>query len=197
MLLPSTEVVGQPLVEAALRAVAALSGPLALAYAACWAALSVHELGHAAAARALGVRVWSVQLGVGPALLAGRLGGARVRVGAFPLAGAVALVDADAAGIGYRDLAAGRWRFEWVPGAWRAPVISAAGGVANFLAAALALGLWPAAGPAGPLALCVAAANLAACLNLVPCFSSDGAKLLAHLSAFQRARAAEPGAAAS
>jgi len=42
--------------------------------------------------------------------------------------GAVHLLDEDACAIGYRDIVAGRWRFEWGPRAWRAPIISAAGG---------------------------------------------------------------------
>jgi membrane-associated protease RseP (regulator of RpoE activity) len=169
-----------------------VSGPLLMAYLACWVALYAHEIGHAAAARVLGVRIWGIQLGAGPTLFEGSIGGCRLRVGLFPVVGSVALLDADATAIGYRDLKRGGWRFEWVPGAWRAPLISAAGAVANLAAALLVVAYWSAAGappvgtPLGNLALYIFAANVSGYFNLLPCFSSDGVHLLAHMAAARR-----------
>ena len=174
---------------------------LLLFYAASWVALYAHELGHAAAAHALGVRVWGIRLGTGPALYDGALGGCRLRLGLLPLIGGVALDDRDAGAIGYRDIRAGSWRFEWVRGAWRAPVISAAGGACNLLGVLLAVSYWTLAGEppigtvGGDLSLFIGAANLSGYFNLVPYFSSDGAHLLAHVAAArrgQRASAAFP-----
>src|SRR4051812_31249443 len=165
---------------------------LALAWAASWVALLVHELSHATAARALGVRLWGVQLGIGPTLLQGTVGGCRVRIALLPLMGSVALLDADAVAIGYRDIRPGSWRFEWVPGAWRAPIISAAGAAGNLAAAFLMMVCWTWAGRPGFESLlgefCVAAfaTNVSGYLNLVPCFSSDGKHLLHHLVAVRR-----------
>jgi hypothetical protein len=172
---------------------------LLLFYAASWVALYAHELGHAAAAHALGVRVWGIRLGTGPALFNGAVAGCRLRLGLFPLVGGVALDDRDASAIGYRDIEAGSWRFEWVHGAWRAPVISAAGGACNLLGILLAISYWTLAGQpplgtvGGDLSLFVGAANLSGYFNLVPCFSSDGTHLLAHVAA---ARRGQRGAAA-
>jgi hypothetical protein len=169
---------------------------LLLFYAASWIALYLHELGHAAAARVLGVRVWGIRLGMGPSLFDGAVGGCRLRLGLLPLVGGVALDDRDASAIGYRDIRAGSWRFEWVKGAWRAPVISAAGGACNLLGVLLAASYWTLAGKppigtvGGDLAFFVAAANLSGYFNLVPCFSSDGAHLLAHVTAARRAQLA-------
>jgi membrane-associated protease RseP (regulator of RpoE activity) len=169
---------------------------LLLFYAASWVALYLHELGHAAAAHALGVRVWGIRLGMGPSLFDGSIAGCRLRLGLLPLVGGVALDDRDAAAIGYRDIHAGSWRFEWVQGAWRAPVISAAGGACNLLGVLLAASYWTLAGKppigtiGGDLAFFVAAANLSGYFNLVPCFSSDGAHLLAHVAAARRGQRA-------
>jgi hypothetical protein len=169
---------------------------LLLFYAASWIALYVHELGHAAAAHALGVRVWGIRLGLGPAVFDGAIGGCRLRLGLLPVFGGVALDDRDASAIGYRDIRAGSWRFEWVRGAWRAPIISAAGGACNLLGVLLAAAYWSLAGKppigtlGGDLAFFVAAANLSGYFNLVPCFSSDGAHLLAHVAAARRAQLA-------
>ena len=104
--------------------------PLVLGYVATWIALYAHEIGHATAARLLGVRIWEIRLGVGPTLFAGSLAGCRLHIGLFPLVGSVILLDDDASAIGYRDIQPGPWRFEWGRDAWRAPVISAAGGIA-------------------------------------------------------------------
>jgi hypothetical protein len=154
-----------------------------------WMALLLHELGHALAASVLGVRVWGVRLGIGPAVWQGRVGGCRVHLALFPFLGAVQLVDEDACAIGYRDITARTWRFEWVPGAWRAPIISAAGGMCNLAGLTLLLAWWECLGhPAlgtlpGDLLLFAVASNFAGYLNLLPCFRSDGIHLLAHIRA--------------
>jgi membrane-associated protease RseP (regulator of RpoE activity) len=173
-------------------------GTIALTWVASWVALCIHELSHAGAARLLGVRIWGVRLGVGPALFEGIVAGCRLRVGVLPLMGSVALLDADALAIGYRDIRAGSWRFEWVPGAWRAPIISAAGGVGNLLCAFLVAGYWgqsgqPAFGtPIGDLCLFIFITNISGYLNLLPCFSSDGKHLLHHVTAARRRLAPRP-----
>jgi len=173
-----------------------LAEALLLFYTASWIALYLHELGHAAAARALGVGVWGIRLGIGPSLFDGSIGGCRLRLGLLPLLGGVALADADASAIGYRDIRGGSWRFEWVRGAWRAPVISAAGGACNLLGVLLAAAYWTLAGKppigtlGGDLGFFVAAANLSGYFNLVPCFSSDGTHLLAHVAAARRSSSA-------
>jgi hypothetical protein len=166
---------------------------LALGVGMCWVAMVIHELGHALAALALGVRIWGINLGIGPTLWQRTIGGCRVRIGLIPLVGSVQLLDADALAIGYRDIRHGFWRFEWVPGSWRAPIISAAGGVANLLAT-LVFAVWcldPSAadGILRLTALSGVIANFSGYLNLLPCFSSDGRHLLAHLRAARMASA--------
>jgi peptidase M50-like protein len=165
-----------------------------------WIALLFHELGHGFAALALGVRIWGVRLGAGPVLWRGMVGECRVHLAVLPFFGAVQLLDEDACAIGYRDIAAGRWRFEWGPDAWRAPIISAAGGLSN-LVGVLLLGAWwnwigqPALGTCmGDLLLFAMGSNFAGYLNLLPCFRSDGIHLLAHIRAAARFRQ-EPAAA--
>ena len=169
--------------------VAILGRSLLLGLAGSWIALLFHELGHAVAAILLGVRIWGIRLGLGPTLRSGRVGECRFHLAALPFLGAVQLLDEDACAIGYRDIIAGCWRFEWVPGAWRAPIISAAGGLSN-LFGLLLIGTWwasvgrPALGtPLGDLLLFSIASNLAGYLNLLPCFRSDGIHLLAHIRA--------------
>jgi hypothetical protein len=154
-----------------------------------WMALLFHELGHAFAAILVGVRIWGVRLGVGPTIWRGRIGDCRVHLAILPFLGAVQLLDEDANSIGYRDILAGRWRFEWGPQAWRAPIISAAGGLGNLVGLML-LVLWydvlgrPALGTAaGDLILVGMVSHLAGYLNLLPCFRSDGIHLLAHIRA--------------
>src|SRR4051794_41175201 len=83
--------------------------------AASWIALIFHELGHALAAWVVRVRMWGIRLGAGPTIWQGRVGACRVHVAALPFIGAVHLLDEDASAIGYRDIARGRWRFEWGP----------------------------------------------------------------------------------
>ena len=168
---------------------AAFTEPALVALLGSWIALLFHELGHALAAILLGVRIWGIRLGVGPTVWRGRIGDCRVNLALFPLLGAVHLLDEDACAIGYRDIIAGRWRFEWGPEAWRAPIISAAGGLSNLLGLLL-LPLWwevlgqPSLGStAGDVLLFAMAANFGGYLNLLPCFRSDGIHLLAHIRA--------------
>lgn len=160
---------------------------------ATWVALLLHELGHAATARALGVRIWSVTLGGGPSLWSGAVGGCRVRIGLLPLKGEVRLEDGDAFRLGYQDLAGAPSRFEWVTGhSWRAALISAAGGLTNFAAAALILVQWNVARPAHSatdvLVLCVLLANALMVLNLMPIRGLDGWRLALHAAAWRRYR---------
>ena len=172
-----------------------LAEALLVAAFASWAALLFHELGHALAAWLLGVRIWGVRIGTGPTLWRGRLGETRVHLALLPLLGSVQLLDSDASAIGYRDIGCGSWRFEWGPGAWRAPVISAAGGLSNLIGLLLGAALWHLLGQpgmgslAGELLLFSMASNFAGYLNLIPCFRSDGTHLLAHVRA-ARLRAA-------
>jgi len=168
---------------------AAFSQPILVALAGSWIALLFHELGHAAAALLVGVRMWGIRLGVGPTVWRGRIGNCRVHVALFPLLGAVHLLDEDASAIGYRDIAAGSWRFEWGPDAWRASVISAAGGLSNLMGLLLLAVGWEMLGhpslrtTLGQVLLFGMVANIGGYLNLLPCFRSDGIHLLAHIRA--------------
>lgn len=174
---------------ALLSPVAVLAEALVLAMAASWAALVLHELGHAMAARLVHVRLWGIRLGMGPTIWHGSVRGVQVHLALFPILGAVHLLDEDASTIGYRDITRGRWRFVWGPEAWRAPVISAGGGLSNLVALMILIFCWEAAGQPGPgtftgeLLLITMGANLAGYLNLLPCFRSDGNHLLAHVRA--------------
>lgn len=174
---------------------------LVIVVAGSWMALLFHELGHAFAALALGVRIWGLRLGAGPTLWRGTVGACRVHLALLPFLGAVHLLDEDACAIGYRDIVAGRWRFEWGPQAWRAPIISAAGGLSN-LVGVLLLGAWwnwvgtpPLGTLLGDLLVFAMASNFAGYLNLLPGFRSDGSHLLAHIRAATRFRR-EPAPAA-
>lgn len=163
--------------------------PVIIGLAGSWIALLFHELGHALAAWGLGVRIWGIRLGAGPTIWRGRLGETRLHLALLPFLGAVQLLDEDARAIGYRDVAADRWRFEWGPEAWRAPIISAAGGLSNLIGLLLLVLGWDLAGQpafgtfAGDLLLFGMISNFTGYLNLVPCFRSDGVHLLAHLRA--------------
>ena len=171
------------------HALAAALQALLSGFVASWVALLFHEAGHALAAWLVGVRIWGVRLGMGPTLWQGTIGDARVHLALFPLLGSVVLLDEDASTIGYRDIARGRWRFVWGPEAWRAPIISAAGGLSNLAGLLIVALCWNAAGgptlgsPSGDLYLFTMVANLAGYLNLLPCFRSDGIHLLAHIRA--------------
>lgn len=177
------------LMPASAALVAKLSHALLIGFAGSWMALLFHEVGHALAAMMVGVRIWGVRLGVGPTLWEGFLGSSRIHLALFPLLGSVQLLDEDANTIGYRDIFAGRWRFEWGPEAWRAPIISAAGGLGNLLGLMLLIVWWDALGRpmmgtvTGDLMLVGMASNMAGYLNLLPCFRSDGIHLLAHIRA--------------
>src|SRR3954468_24479414 len=118
-----------------------LTHALVVGLGAAWIALLFHELGHALAAVLVGVRIWGIRLGIGPTIWRGHIGSCRVNLAVFPFLGAVQLLDEDANAIGYRDIFAGRWRFEWGPEAWRAPIISAAGGLSNLVGVVL-LAVW-------------------------------------------------------
>jgi peptidase M50-like protein len=166
-----------------------LAQPVLMGLAGSWIALLFHELGHTVAALLVGVRIWGIRLGVGPTVWRGTIGDCRVNLALFPFLGAVHLLDEDACAIGYRDIIAGSWRFEWGPKAWRAPIISAAGGLSNLIAV-LILVLWwdlmgqPALGTVmGDLVMFGIACNFAGYLNLLPYFRSDGIHLLAHIRA--------------
>ena len=154
-----------------------------------WLALLFHELGHALAAVLVGVRIWGIRLGIGPTIWRGRIGGCRLHLAVFPFLGSVQLVDEDANAIGYRDIFAGRWRFEWGPRAWRAPIISAAGGLGNLAGLVLLVMWWDVLGQpslgttTGSLMIVGLVSNLGGYLNLLPCFQSDGIHLLAHIRA--------------
>jgi hypothetical protein len=166
-----------------------LTHALVVGLGAAWIALLFHELGHALAAVLVGVRIWGIRLGIGPTIWRGHIGSCRVNLAVFPFLGAVQLLDEDANAIGYRDIFAGRWRFEWGPEAWRAPIISAAGGLSNLVGVVLLAVWWDLLGQpglgttSGDLMLVGMASNVAGYLNLLPCFRSDGIHLLAHIRA--------------
>ncbi len=161
-----------------------------LVFLAAWTALLFHELAHALTAHFLGVRVWSLIVGVGPLLWGGMVGGCRVRVGLLPLHGEVRLYDEDAERLGYRGLQAPVWRFEWHAGSWRAPLISASGAVANLLAAMTVLAYWlwmPRLTPSVyALSLCMMVVNFVMYLNLMPIRGLDGWRLAVQVAAWRR-----------
>src|SRR5262245_17805499 len=57
-----------------------LARTLAVVVGGSWIALLFHELGHAFAATALGVRIWGIRLGAGPTLWRGRVGECRLHL---------------------------------------------------------------------------------------------------------------------
>ena len=166
-----------------------IASSILAAMVASWVALLFHELAHSAAADVVGVRLWGMRLGIGPTIWRGNFNGREIHIGALPFIGAVQLLDEDAGAIGYRDIVSGRWRFEWGPEAWRAPIISAAGGLSNLLGMILFLTTWELGGQphlgsfTGDLLLFGIIANLSGYLNLFPLSKSDGEHLLAHLYA--------------
>jgi membrane-associated protease RseP (regulator of RpoE activity) len=163
-----------------------------LVFVAAWIALALHELAHALAARVLGIRVWGITLGRGPVLWEGMVGGCQVRVALLPLHGEVRLHDGDAALLGYRNLEASAWGFVWLAGSsWRAPIISAAGSVANLLGAKAVLLYWIAMPRLLPplllLSVCILLVNLLMFLNLAPIRGLDGWRLAVQTAAWRRA----------
>jgi membrane-associated protease RseP (regulator of RpoE activity) len=162
-----------------------------LVFIAAWIALLLHELAHGLVGHALGVRVWSVTLGLGPVLWQGSLRGCAFRLALFPLHGEVRFRDEDAHLLGYRNVGRPDWSFEWNPGSWRAPVISAAGGLANFLAAAAVLAYWAwmprLSPPSFALFTMSLVVNIMMFLNLMPIRGLDGWRLVVHAAALRRA----------
>lgn len=159
-----------------------------LAFSAAWVALLVHELGHAIGASATGVRLWGIHLGTGPVVYEGPIGALHCRIAWLPFGGTILLLDEDAHEIGYRDVYQRCWRFTWVPGAWRAPLISAAGPVTSLAVAAIftsAYVLLSPVGHPGDLLRWSALANLGGWLNLLPVGPSDGLHVLRQLAALR------------
>ncbi len=159
-----------------------------LAFGAAWVALVVHELGHAVAASATGVRLWGIRLGTGPVIYEGPLGSLHCRIAWLPFGGTIQLLDADAHLIGYRDVQKPYWRFTWVPGAWRAPLISLAGPLTSLAVAAIFTAAYAILSPTGHAEAMLrwsALANLGGWLNLLPAGPSDGLKLLRHVAALR------------
>jgi membrane-associated protease RseP (regulator of RpoE activity) len=175
------------------QSVAGLPQPIqvvVLVFLGAWVALFVHELAHAAVARALGLRVWSMRLGWRPTIWRANLGGCRLQVGLLPLHGEVRLHDLDAEALGYRAYDTPNWRFEWGRGSWRAPAITIAGSFANLLVAAGILGYWlwmPKLSP-HPFAItsAVFVVNLLMYFNLAPIPGLDGGRLVVHAAAWRR-----------
>lgn len=104
------------------------------------------------------------------------------------------LRDEDAQQLGYRNVGREDWSFEWRHGSWRAPLISAAGGLANFFAAAAVVAYWTWMPRLSPpsfalFAMCLVV-NLTMVLNLMPIRGLDGGRLVVHTAALRRALAA-------
>ena len=159
-----------------------------LAFGAAWVALLVHELGHAIGASATGVRLWGIRLGTGPVVYEGSIGALQCRIAWLPFGGTILLLDEDAHEIGYRDVYQRCWRFTWVPGAWRAPLISAAGPLTSLVVAAVfaaAYAILAPTGHPGAILRWSVLANLGGWLNLLPVGPSDGLHVLRHLAAFR------------
>ncbi|HEX6105029.1 MAG TPA: M50 family metallopeptidase [Gemmatimonadales bacterium] len=161
-----------------------------LVFIAAWVALLLHEGAHGLVARALGVRPWSITLGAGPVLYRGTIGGCAFRLAALPLHGEVRFRDEDARRIGYRNVGREDWTFEWNAASWRAPLISAAGGVANLLAAGGVVAYWAWMPRLTPpsfalFAMCLVV-NLMMFLNLAPIRGLDGGRLVVHAAAYRR-----------
>ena len=160
-----------------------------LVFLAAWAALLLHELAHGFVALVLGIGALSVTLGAGPVLYRGHIGGCSVRLALLPLHGEVRFRDDDARVLGYQNVGREDWTFEWRTGSWRAPLISAAGGVANLLAAAAIVAYWlwmPRLTPPSfaLFSMCLIV-NLMMFLNLMPIRGLDGGRLVVHAAAFR------------
>lgn len=126
--------------------------------------------------------------GSGPVIYEGPLGSLHFRIAWLPLGGTIQLLDADAHLIGYRDVQNRYWRFTWVPGAWRAPLISLAGPLTSLAVGAIftvAYAILTPTGHSEAMLRWSALANLGGWLNLLPVGPSDGLKLLRHLAALR------------
>lgn len=161
-----------------------------LVFIAAWVALLLHELAHWVVAHALGIRAYSITLGSGPVLFRGTVRGCAIHLALLPLHGEVRFRDDDAHTLGYRNIGREDWSFEWSPGSWRAPVISAAGGVANFLASVAVVGYWTwtprVTAPTFALFSMCLVVNLMMVLNLMPIRGLDGGRLVVHTAALRR-----------
>jgi membrane-associated protease RseP (regulator of RpoE activity) len=162
-----------------------------LVFLAAWVALLLHELAHALMARMLGIRVWGISLGRGPVLWEGTIRGCRVKLALLPLHGAVRLDDRDAVQLGYRGLDQSQWGFEWLAGSsWRAPLITAAGSVANLLGAKAVAAYWVwTPNPTPPLlslSACIFVVNAVMFLNLAPIRGLDGWRMAVQTAAWRR-----------
>lgn len=165
-----------------------------LVFIAAWTALLLHELAHGLMGQILGVRAYSVTLGAGPVIYDGTFRGCGLRLAALPLHGEVRFRNEDARRVGYRDIEGEDWSFEWTAGSWRAPLISAAGGVANLLAAGGVIAYWAWMPRLSPptfalFAMCLVV-NLMMFLNLMPIRGLDGWRLAVHTAALRRQLAA-------
>ncbi|HEU5042429.1 MAG TPA: M50 family metallopeptidase [Gemmatimonadales bacterium] len=161
-----------------------------LVFIAAWVALLLHELAHWLVAHVVGVRPYSITLGRGPTLFRGRLGDTTLHLALFPLHGEVRFRDEDAQLLGYRNVGRADWTFEWSAGSWRAPLISAAGGLANLLASGAVVAYWAWMPRLSPpsfalFAMCLVV-NLMMVLNLMPIRGLDGGRLVVHTAALRR-----------
>jgi len=167
-----------------------------LVFASAWVALLLHELAHALMARALGIRVWGITLGRGPLLWEGTIRGCRIRIALLPLHGEVRLCDEDAEELGYRFTGAPHPTFEWLRGSsWRAPLITAAGSVANLIGAKLVLAYWALMPNMLPplflLSFCLIVVNSLMFLNLAPIRGLDGWRMAMQAAAWRQAQVVE------
>jgi hypothetical protein len=82
------------------------------------------------------------------------------------------------------------WSFEWLSASWRAPLISAADGIANLLAAAAViayrLGMPRLTPPSFALFSICLVVNLLMFLNLMPIRGLDGGRLVVRAADFRR-----------
>lgn len=110
----------------------------------------VHEVGHALAARAVGIEVSCIRIGIGPQLIGLRLGGVAVNVHAIPLAGQAIIT-----GMTPESAAGHDPTITYAHASLRARTAVALGGVgANIISAWAVLSLWgltQGAGWAAPL----------------------------------------------
>ncbi len=149
-------------------------------------------------ALALGVRIWGIRLGVGPTFWRGTIGDCRVHLALLPVPRGRA--PARRGRLRHRLSRHRRRPLAVRVGsrAWRAPIISAAGGSSNLVgvvSCSRLVGLLgrPPLGTAPATCCCSPmASNFTGYLNLLPCFRSDGIHLLAHIRAARFRPAAGP-----